>query len=110
MTDTEPEIETGIEPDEHAHGMADGVQPDDWAFADDGEYATSWAIERLDDTTVQIEIHRREADLDEIDGMEQRAVGADETLHAFARSLADEDPQAAVEAAREFFGNWTGDD
>ena len=105
MSDTETEIETGIEPDERAHGTAEGVRPDVWAVADDGEYATSWAIERLDDTTVQIEIHRHEADLDEVDGMEQRAIGADEPLHAFARSLADEDPQTAVAAAREFFAS-----
>ena len=74
-----------------------------WAFADDGKFATTWAVERLDDTTVAVEVHRHEAGLDDADGVEEFDVDADKTTERFAQELADADPEEAINITRDYW-------
>lgn len=97
-------IRTGIESDDRADATAQSVDPDVWAFADDGEHATTWAIERVDDTTVRVEIHRHEAGLDDVDGPPLTFnVDADTSTETFARELAESDPEKVVDLARAYW-------
>ena len=106
-------IETGTESDDRADANAVEVSPDVWAFADDGEHATSWAVERVDDTTIRVEYHRHEAGLDDVETagivaepvVEEFDVHADKTTEEFAQEVADANPEEAVKLAREHFQN-----
>ena len=98
------DIETGTESDERADATAVDVSPDVWAYADDGEHATTWAVERVRDTSVSFEVHRHEAGTDEVDGpVVSVAVPQEETTEHFAQALADADPELAIELAREYW-------
>jgi hypothetical protein len=55
--------------------------------------------------TVQVEIHRHQADLAAIDAIEQRTIGVDEATDDWALARATTDPAAAIKAAIEFFGD-----
>lgn len=96
-------IQTGVETPKRADTTAVSIDPDVWSYADDGEVATTWAVERLDETTVHVEIHRHEADLNEVDVIEQRTIDAGETTEHWALERANTDPTMAIEATVEFF-------
>lgn len=98
-------IETGTEAPEASDTEPEEVDADVVAFADDGEHATTWAVERVDDENVVIETHRFEGGLGEVDGeVERRSINADRTTRAFARQLADHRYEDGVEAARVYWG------
>jgi hypothetical protein len=103
-----PEIETGTEfPTDPAAPRAVDVDPDFFGYADDREHATTWAVERVDDTTVHVEVHRHEAGLDEVDGpVEEFDVDPEKPTRQIAREIAEADPEEAVQLAREF---WSSD-
>lgn len=96
-------IQTGVETPERAEAAAVSIDPDVWSYAIDGEFATRWAVKRLDETTVQVEIHRHKASLNEVDIIEQRAIDTDEATAQWALACATLDPSMAIEAAIEFF-------
>lgn len=99
-------IKTGTEAPDNSDTIAEDVDADVVAFADDGEFATTWAVERVDDETVAVETHRWEAGLGEVDGeVEYRSINDARTTRSFARQIADHRYEDAVEAARTF---WEG--
>jgi hypothetical protein len=103
-TDAQPT--TGTESDERADAEAQDVDPDVWSFADGGEYATTWAVERVDKWTVRAEYHRHEVRLDEVDGpVETFGVERGKTTEQIARELAEADPEEAVQAARDYWSD-----
>jgi hypothetical protein len=103
MTD-KYQIKTGTESPERADATAQEVAPDVWGYADDGEFATRWAVERIDDTTVRVEIHRQQAGLDEVDVVEEQRIGADVATADWALARANDAPTAAIQTAIEYFG------
>ena len=98
------DIDTGTLLPTHADPEAIDVTPDVWAYADDGNHATTWAVERVDDTTVRVEYHRHEAGLDDAHGpVETFDVDADTPTEDFALGLAEADPEEAVKIARRYW-------
>lgn len=96
-------IKTGIESDHRADATAVDVNPDVWAFADDGEYATTWAVERVNDTAVRVETHRHEAGLDDVDGgLKTFEVGAEQTTEQWAEEFA-KSHKTSVDVARDYW-------
>lgn len=92
-------IETGTEYDNDADADADV-----FAFADDGEYATVWAVDRYADGEAHVKVFRCEAGLIGYDDGEAWTIrDSDKSTEEFARELAEEDPEGAVEAAREYW-------
>jgi hypothetical protein len=100
--DSQTEIQTGVETDnERIRTMEHDVE----AYVLDGEYATIWYVERLNETTVETTVFRSEA------GRKERAdrvrslhdVEPDETTREFAQELADADPELKLELTREHF-------
>lgn len=96
-------IQTGVETPERSDTTADSIDPDVCAYARNGEFATTWAVERLNETTVQVEIHRHQGDVDEIGVFEQRPISADMATADWALARATADPPTAVKAAMAFF-------
>lgn len=97
-------IETGIESDDRADAEAVNVDPDVWAYADGSEYAMTWAVERIGETTVRIEYHVHEAGLDDVYGPPSEfPVEADKSTAVFARELAEHDPEEAINISREYW-------
>lgn len=98
------EIETGIETEARIDAEAVDVEPDVWAYADDGEYATTWAIERAVEDAARVEYHRQQDGVDGVDGpVETLPVHPDQHTDDFAREVAEADPEVAIEAARDYF-------
>jgi len=92
-------IKTGIEQESDVT-TADA---DVFAYADNGEYATVFEIDRLSDTIVRVVYHRCEAGLSEIDAEETFTVDSDKTTEQWARECAEADPQMAIEAAKDYW-------
>lgn len=104
--DINTEIETGTESPDIADPQAVEVNPDVWSYADNGEYAMTWGVERVDETTVRVESHRHEAGLDEMHGpVATFDVDPDTPTGDFALELAEADPEEAVRIARYRFMN-----
>lgn len=103
MADDTTQIETGTESDDRADADAANVSPDVWGYADDGEHATTWAVERVDETTIRVETHRHEAGLDDVDAIEEFRADAGVSTEEHARRIADADPEQAVRLARKHF-------
>lgn len=92
------------EPTAH-DGTAWNVDPDVWALATDGEYATEWAIERTDETVVLVETVRKKGERREPDGQPIAFdVDPDVETADWAAQYADRNPAKKVAAARRFFG------
>lgn len=102
-------IQTGVETPDRVDITLTSISPTVWSYADDGELATWWAVERLDETTVHVEIYRHDGDRTERDGVEQRAIDADETTAHWALACASTDPPTAIKAVIEFFGSASDD-
>jgi hypothetical protein len=97
------EIAIGTESPTTADPEAVDVTPDVWAYADDGSRATTWAVERVDDTTARVEYHRHEAGLDDVHGpVEMFDIDPDTPTEDFALGLAEADPEEAVKIARRY--------
>lgn len=97
-------VDAGIEePGNHSRTAFD-VDPDIWAFAEGEEYGTEWAVERVDDTIVMVETHRRKGDRVELDG-ESIAFDVDQgqSTEEWAKHYARRNPEGKVEEARQFF-------
>jgi len=93
-------INTGIEPDSD-------VTPEDadvFAYVDDGDHATVFEIDRLSDTLVRVQYYRCEGGLSEHDGEETFSVDAETATDEWARECANADPEASLEATREYWG------
>lgn len=91
-------IKTGVEHDSDADTDADI-----YAFNDDGEYATLFAITRISDTKVEIEYHRCEAGLIEHDTTETFPIDADKSTEEFARECAEANPEESIKATRDYW-------
>lgn len=99
-------IDIGTESDERIDAEAQKVNPDVWAYVDDGEYATTWAVERVGFGAVEFETHRHEAGLDDVDGAVERiSIVQEQSTEEFARELAEVDPELAIELAREYWSD-----
>jgi len=94
-----PQIQTGTE---YESDVAPATA-DIFAFADDGEYATVFEIDRLSDTLIRVNYYRCEAGISDHVGEETFSVDADKPTKAWAKECANADPEAAIEAAREHF-------
>jgi hypothetical protein len=92
-------IETGIETTNDAPATAEW-----FAYADDGEHATVWAVSRASDTEVDVRYFRCEAGLIDEDGPTKTFdVDEDQTTESFAEDLANTDPEEAVRVARDYW-------
>jgi len=76
------------------------------AYADNGEYATSFMIRRVSDELIEVEYVRCEAGLRDSDCIEVFDVDADKSTEEWAQECANADPEMAVQAAR----NWHNGD
>ncbi len=78
-----------------------------YAYADDGEHATVWAIEYAPEGEgwYHVKVFRCEAGLAEEDREATQTMRSDKDIGQFAAELANDDPEAAIEEAREF---WEG--
>ena len=76
---------------------------DIYAYADDGEHATVFAIDRVDDTTVHVGYYRCEAGLSEFDCEERFDIDADKTTEQWAEECANADPEMSVKVARDYW-------
>jgi len=95
-------IQTGIEADSDVTPASADV----FAYADDGEHATVWEVDRLSDSIIRVNYYRCEAGISDHDGEETFSVDSDKTTEEFARELANADPELAIESAR----NWHNGD
>lgn len=93
------EIQTGIEYDSDVTP----ADADVFAFADDGEHATVWEIDRLSDTRVRVNIYRCDSGLAEHVGEECFDIDADKHVDEWATEFAKGDPEEAVNLARQHF-------
>jgi len=93
-------IETGIEQDNDVSS----TNADWYAYADDGEHATVWEIDRLSDTLVRVQYYRCEAGLSEHVTEETFTVDPETETQQWAVECAEADPQTAVQAARDYWG------
>lgn len=94
------EIRTGIEYESDVPTKADV-----YSFADDGEHATVWAVNRVSDDEVDVLYFRCEAGLIDSDGpIESFEIDPDVSTEEFARELANADPEEAINLARDY---WT---
>ncbi|MCW8172578.1 hypothetical protein [Natrialba swarupiae] len=92
------EIETGTKTDSDVPTTADV-----YAYADDGQHATVWAINRIDDQTVDVLTYRCGDGLIEQDGqVEEHHVEPDTTTQQFALEVAETDPEKALRLARAY--------
>jgi hypothetical protein len=92
-------IETGTETTNDVPATADS-----FGYADDGEHAAVWAVSRVSETEVDVRCFYCEAGLIEEDGpTETFDIDAHKTTAAFAAEMADADPEAAIEAARDYW-------
>lgn len=100
---TADEIETGVETDnQRIRAMEHDVE----AYVDDGEHATVWHLQRLDDTTVESVAFRCEAGVrEQVAGAEVFDVEPETSLRKFGREHADADPELALELTREHFSD-----
>jgi len=97
-------VDTGIvDPADH-DTTAEAVDPDVWAYAKEGDFATEWAVERTDETVVLVETHRRNGEETERDG-EPTAFDVDpgSSTEEWAQQFADRSPAVKVEDARRYF-------
>lgn len=100
MTQAESEITTGVEYENDAPTKADV-----YAFVDDGEYATTWAVNRAGVETVYVLTFRCEAGLIEQDGEIKRfEVDPDQTTKDWAREYA-EAHKTSVDVARDYWNS-----
>ena len=97
---------------EHNNAIQTGIEyesdvttedADVFAYADDGEHATVFEIDRLSDSLVRVVYHRCEAGLSEIDAEETFSVDADKTTEQWAEECANADPEMAVKVARDYW-------
>lgn len=72
-------------------------------WVDDGEYATVWQLHRRKPEKVKVTTKRAEAGTHEDDGVEYHDIEPDRHTVDFALELAKDDPEAAVQAARDYF-------
>ena len=102
----ESTIRTAVHDPATYDGSAWEVEPDVWAIATDGEYATEWAIERTDETVVLVETRRSKGDRREQDG-QPIAFDVDQDVETadWAAQYAARNPADKVAAARRFFGD-----
>ncbi len=96
---TNEDINTGVEKNSDVYDE----DADIYAYADDGEHATVWAIERQSDTTVRVNYYRCEAGLNELDTTATFDVDEDKTTKEWARECAEADPEEAVNIARDYW-------
>ena len=99
-----PSITTTVRSPASHDGTARNVEPDVWAVATDGEYATEWAIERTDATVALVETVRRTGDRRASDG-EAIAFDVDPDVETedWAAQFAARNPADKVAAARRYF-------
>lgn len=94
-TETDTEIATGTDYD------VEDPEADVRAYADNGEFATTWDVRRVDETTVEVAYYRWEAGLCYGDGVDEFGIDAEKPTEQFARELTRSDPQEAIRLARE---------
>lgn len=97
-------VETGIvDPSDHGT-TAEAVDPSLWAYASSENYGTEWAVDRIDETVVLVETHRRKDGVTERDG-EPTAfdVSPGTSTEEWAQQYADRSPATKVEDARRYF-------
>lgn len=96
------EVEYGVEKENSA---VPGDEADVYAYVDDGEYATVWAINRTSDYEVAVSAYRLEAGLADRDGEYGRRyfeVDPDETAEQWARDYAKAH-KTSVDVARDYW-------
>lgn len=93
------EIQTGVEQDSDVTN----ADADIFAYADDGEHATVWEIDRLSSTIVRVNVYRCEAGLSERESEETFEINPDKTTKEWARECANADPEEAVNLARDYW-------
>ena len=93
------DIQTGIEQESDVID----ADADVFAFADDGEHATVFEIDRLSTTLVRVNYYRCEAGLSEHDCEETFTVDPNKSTEDWALECANANPEATVNAAREFW-------
>jgi len=87
---------------DRTHAPIPDDKHDAFAFADDGEHATVWGIDRLADETVEVTYYRFESGLVEQDGTtEQFDVDAGTSTVDWGEELAEESHQEATRLARQ---------
>ena len=98
MTDA-TQIKTGTE----QNSDVTTSDADIFAYADDGEYATVFEIDRLSDTLVRVNYYRCEAGLSEHDGEETFSIDSDKTTKEWAIECAEANPEESIKVTREYF-------
>lgn len=109
MARNSQKIKTGTDHPKYADIHPQFVDADMTSYADDGEYAMTWAFERVDDTTILQETHVHDAGLDEVYGGTDPVefdINPDKSTEQFAREVAEEDPELSIELAKE---HWNDD-